>query len=386
MVTKLEHPLDWGALANTTALTIEQALAIQRIPAPTFEEMERAHYVAKAFEEIGLRRVDLDDLHNAYGLLPGSRSCPFGILVTAHTDTVFDRQTPLTTVQLPGQIHAPGIGDNSVGVAALISLATVMQTQDFSSPCDIWFVATTREEGLGNVAGMRAAFQRLQPHVAAVINIEGLALGHIYNAGIAVRRLRIAVETAGGHSWLHYGQPSAIHSLVQLAARITALHPPQNPRTTYNIGMIEGGRSVNSIASNASLLLDLRSEENHALSALERQVRLIVSDFQRSGISVQLDVIGDRPSGSIPADHLLVRTAQNALAQVGIKGILESGSTDGNIPLAAGCPTVTVGVTRGGNAHRTDEFIETAPVRDGLQQLLILLLTAADSVASGELR
>lgn len=385
MITKLDQRLDWGNLDTLAALTIERALMIQRVPAPTFEEQKRAQLVADLFEKCGLQQIELDDLHNVYGLLPGLDSSGPGILVTAHTDTVFDRETSLTVEQRGGLIYGPGLGDNSIGVAALLSVIDFLRTQE-ALACNVWFVATTREEGLGNCGGMRAAFERLRSKIAAVINLEGLALGHVYNAGIAVRRLKIGVQTDGGHSWLHFGQPSAIHILMTLGAQISALTPPQKPRTTYNIGMIEGGRSINSIASEAAMLLDMRSEETTALSALEQQVRKYASDVAGEKVKINIDVIGDRPSGSIPTDHLLVQTAMAALAQVGLTGVLECGSTDGNIPLAAGCPTVTVGVTRGGNAHRTDEFVETAPVSAGLKHILLLVVAAAELVTTGSLK
>jgi acetylornithine deacetylase/succinyl-diaminopimelate desuccinylase-like protein len=244
---------------------------------------------------------------------------------------------------------------------------------------DIWFVATSGEEGLGDLGGMRAAYQRLQNNVTAVINIEGLAFGHIYHAGIAVRRLHIIARTEGGHSWLHFGRPSAIHGLVRLGAKIDSIVPPTNPRTTFNIGVIEGGQSVNSIASSAAMWLDMRSEERTSLEALEREVRNHITTTGGDGLQFETEIVGDRPAGSLATDHPLVQGALAALACQGIRGTLETGSTDGNISLAAGCPTVTVGVTRGGNAHRLDEYIETAPIAQGMQQLFILTLATAAS-------
>ncbi|MBK8021429.1 MAG: M20/M25/M40 family metallo-hydrolase [Chloroflexi bacterium] len=387
MIAHLKHQLNWSALAAAAARTVEQALLLQRIPAPTFFERPRAQWVAEQFERVGLRQIDLDELHNVYGLLPGQNSSEPGVMVTAHTDTVFALETPLA-VRLRNEkvIAAPGLGDNSIGVAAMLNVAEFFCAQGVVPPCNIWFVATTREEGLGDLGGMRAAFERLRPQIRSVVNLEGLAFGHIYNAGIAVRRLRVEVSTEGGHSWLHFGQPSAIHNLVQIAARITALTPPAHPRTTYNIGVIEGGRSVNSIASEASMQVDMRSEVTAALATLEREVRRIVTEAARPGVEAKMELIGDRPAGSLKADHALVQAAMSALAEVNVKGILESGSTDGNVPLAAGCPAVTVGVTRGGNAHRIDEFIEIAPVADGLRQIILLVLAASELVATGASR
>jgi acetylornithine deacetylase/succinyl-diaminopimelate desuccinylase-like protein len=205
-----------------------------------------------------------------------------------------------------------------------------------------------------------------------------MAFGHVYHAGIAVRRLHISATAEGGHSWLNYGRPSAIHGIVELGARIAALQPPQTPRTTYNIGMIDGGTTINAIASKASLWLDLRSEESTTLAELERIVRQQVTAVARPDLPFTIEVVGDRPAGSISPKHPLVQTALGALELVGIQGVLENGSTDANVPLAHGVPAVTVGITRGGNAHRLDEYIETEPVGDGLHQLVVLTLAAAN--------
>src|SRR5262249_97183 len=153
-----------------------------------------------------------------------------------------------------GQVYGPGIGDNSLGVGALLIAAELLSA--FQFPHDIWFVANTREEGMGDLGGIRAVTGRLRSQLGQPIVIEGVAFGPVYHSGIAVRRLRIRCQGPGGHSWLHFGRPSAIHGLMKLGAQIATLHPPESPRTTYNIGVIEGGTTVNSIAADASLLLD----------------------------------------------------------------------------------------------------------------------------------
>jgi di/tripeptidase len=197
-----------------------------------------------------------------------------------------------------------------------------------------------------------------------------------------VRRLKITCRTSGGHSWLHFGRPSAIHELVRLAAQIAAVQPPETPRTTFNIGMIEGGRSVNSIAPEASLLLDLRSEDRTALSSLENEVVSLIDAARAPGVEFAVEVVGDRPAAAIPVSHPLVQMAREALESVGVRPLYEAGSTDANVLLAAGLPTVTVGITHGGNAHREDEFIETAHILDGLWQLLLLTVGAASHLES----
>lgn len=355
---------------------IGEAITIQQIPGPTFDEGRRAAYVRDRFR--GLDAVEVDALHNATGRLPGTDRRLPAVLVAAHTDTVFDASTPLAIRRQADRIYGPGLGDNSLGVAALLALVDILRDQRL--PADIWFAANSREEGLGDLDGIRAVYEKLVPRLGWAVIVEGLAFGRIFHAGIAVRRLEITCHAPGGHSWLHFGRPSAIHGLVRLGAQITTLEPPQSPRTTYNIGVIEGGRSVNSLAPDASMLLDLRSEDREALAALESQVMGLVEAQRGPELDFEVNVVGDRPIGSIPLSHPLVQMAGHALDLVGVHPSYEAGSTDANVPLAAGLPAVAVGVTCGGNAHRLDEYIETARIADGLWQLLLLIIGAASGL------
>jgi acetylornithine deacetylase/succinyl-diaminopimelate desuccinylase-like protein len=363
-----------GRLNTAVNRVIEEAIAIQQIPAPTFDEGRRAAYVANRFK--GLDSVEIDGLHNVYGRLPGTDRQRPALLLAAHTDTVFDRATPLDIRRDNGRIYGPGLGDNSLGVASLLAMVDALRDQRL--PVDVWFVANTREEGLGDLGGIRAAYDRLKARLGAAIIIEGIAFGRVYHAGIAVRRLKISCHAPGGHSWLHFGRPSAIHGLMRLGAQITTLTPPETPRTTYNIGVIEGGTTVNSIATDAWLLLDLRSEDRGALAAMEQQVMSMVDSCRAPEQDFTVEVVGDRPAGSIPVNHPLVELARDSLEAVGAHPVFEIGSTDANALLAAGLPTVTIGITQGGNAHRPDEYIDTANIPAGLLQLLLLTVAAAD--------
>ncbi len=380
MIDKLDRKIGWQWLDDLTQWAVEQAVTIQQIPAPTFAEERRADHVAAVFRTLGLEQVDTDDFCNVYGLFPGRRHGAPAVMVAAHTDTVFPEATDLSIRREDDLIYGPGLGDNSMGVAGVLGVVSALRREGITPECDLWIVATTREEGLGDLGGMRAAFARLKPQIGSVINVEGLAFGHVYHAGIAVRRLKITARAPGGHSWLHFGRPSAIHALVQLGAQIVALQPPQTPRTTYNIGLIEGGQSINSIATEAALWLDMRSEESGALGAFEQQVRAAVAALGSDEVTFEIEVVGDRPSGFVAPEHPLVLRALEVLTQVGVHGTLETGSTDGNIPLSEGCPTVTVGVTRGGNAHRLDEYVEVGAVAQGLRQLILLTLATAEAM------
>lgn len=366
----------WNKLSKLADWTLRESINIQQIPAPTFAEEARAQYVAQRFTALGLADVRIDDQYNVYGLRTGkNRSIP-ALMVSAHTDTVFPAETDLTIREAGNIIYGPGLGDNSMGVGGMLAFARWLQDENITPDCDVWFVATSCEEGLGDLKGMRAAYNTLADKIGLVINLEGLAFGHIYHAGIAVHRMHITAQADGGHSWLHFGRPSAIHGIMELGAQITSLHPPVSPRTTFNIGMIEGGHAINAIGTKAGIWLDLRSESQRSLDHIRQQVLDLVSTSQRDGLRFNIEVVGNRPAGHIDVRHPIVRGALAALEQVNVRGTLETGSTDGNIPLQAGCPTVTIGVTRGGNAHRLDEYVEIAPIKSGLRQIITLALAA----------
>lgn len=371
-------------LASQTAFTLDEAVAIQQIAAPTFDEARRAAYVHRRLEQIrGLDNLSIDAVHNVYARLPGSDPSRPAVLVSAHTDTVFSAETSLAIQRDDRQIHGPGIGDNSLGVAVLLAVAASLAAQP-RLPADIWFVANTREEGLGDLGGIRAALQKIQqsgPRLGCALVLEGMALGRIYHSGIAVRRLKIRCTAPGGHSWLHFGRPSAIHGLMRLGAQIAALRPPESPRTTFNIGVIEGGTSVNSIAAEASLLLDMRSESREMLATLENSVLALTDANREPELRFQVEVVGDRPAGAIPRSHPLVMLAQEVIEHIGQRPLFETGSTDANMPLSMGLPAITIGITEGGNAHRLDEYIECGPVQTGLWQTLLLVVGAASGLA-----
>lgn len=375
------------ALPGSHGALLDLCISIQQIASPTNAEGERAAWVEEKCRSLGLADVVQDGLNNVYTRLPGHNKRP-ALMLSAHTDTVFPAETDLTIRrdEVRHRVAGPGLGDNSTGVAGLLALAQLLRTT--TPPVDIWFVANSGEEGLGDLRGMRAAVDRLGTSLGACIVIEGMGLGRIVHRALGSRRYEISVSAPGGHSWSAFGAPSAVHTLAQLAERITRLEPPSAPRTTYNIGRIRGGTSINTIAESASLELDLRSEQGHTLAALVEQVNGIVRSFQspqwrQKGVFVNIDPIGDRPTGEIAAQHPLVLAAERALKAVGVA--VEPGermsSTDANIPLSRGIPAVCVGITRGGNAHRLDEWISTLELTKGMQHLLLLTSWAANYLA-----
>jgi len=358
---------------------LELAINIQQIPAPTFAEGERAQFVQAQFEALGLHDVEQDELHNVYARLPGEQvGSP--VIVSAHLDTVFPMETDLSVVRNGRYLQGPGIGDNSTGVAGLITIAKALKENQLTLPRDVWFVANVCEEGLGDLLGMKAVVDRFGDNATYVV-VEGGLFGRVCHQAIGATRFRIGVSGPGGHSWGSFGTPSAIHVLSLIVTAIDELNVPEVPRTTYNVGTIEGGTSINTIAQTASLQLDLRSENVAILERLVKDVRRIVDEvgdsFTAVGIEISMDVIGQRPAGSIPRESELVQFAVDALNYVGFRNInYMIGSTDANIPLSRGITAVCIGLTESANAHRTDEYIDPIHLPDGLGQLLLLTLAA----------
>lgn len=350
---------------------LDLACAIQQIPAPTFAEGARAAFVRDQFLAAGLADVSVDDLGNVLARRPGQgRAAP--VLLTAHTDTVFPAGTPLTLERTADRIAGPGIGDNSLGVAGLFGVLWALA--DEALPGDLHLAANVGEEGLGDLRGMRRVMDRLGAQVQATVVLEGMALGHIYHSAIGVRRLRLTAHTEGGHSWLHFGRASAIHALMLLGGQIAGLSVPEAPRTTFNIGTVTGGTSINTIAREASFDLDLRSEAPAALAALVARVEALVAETHTAEVRFTTTVIGDRPAGHIPREHPLVQAAARALEAAGVAGYtFETGSTDANVPLSRGLACVCVGLTRGGHSHRPDEYIDTRDVGRGLDAVTRLV-------------
>jgi len=362
---------------------IDLAISIQQIPAPTFSEGERARFLQQLFQEEGLLDVLIDSTGNIYGCLPGAGKAP-PLVVSAHMDTVFPLNTDLLIRRENGKIYGPGIGDNSVGVASLLGLLWGIRAEGKKLPGDLWLVGNTGEEGLGDLVGMRAVVERFSDAPLAYVVLEGMALGQVYHRGLGVRRYRISVETQGGHSWVNYGNSSAIHEIARLITRFTQLPISSEPRASLNVGVLHGGTSVNTIASHASLELDLRSENSDTLKQLISQVMSLVDrSTHENKIRITCEKIGDRPSGEIPPDHPLIKLGIHCLQAQGLEPQLNISSTDANIPFSLGLPAICIGMTSGGGAHTTGEFIDTRPLKKGLAQLIMLVSEAFHDLGHG---
>jgi acetylornithine deacetylase/succinyl-diaminopimelate desuccinylase-like protein len=351
---------------------LELAIEIQQIPAPTFNEGERAKFIWDRFLHESLEDISQDEVGNVYGRLPGKASTQ-PIIVSAHLDTVFPLETDLHVERLADRITGPGIGDNAVGVAGLFGLLWELNQRQVVLGSDLWLVANVGEEGLGNLRGMRALVNRFRDQPRAYIVLEGMALGQVYHRGLGVHRYRITVKTSGGHSWVDHGRPSAVHELAHIITHLHALELPDQPRTTLNVGVIAGGTSVNTIAAEAHLDLDLRSEDQSTLGDLVTKVDSVTQKSQSSDVRIYSEMIGQRPIGGISRNHPLVMLAVGGLESVSIQPRLNIGSTDANIPLSLGYPAICIGLTTGDGAHTTNEFIHTSPLQLGLEQLMYVV-------------
>lgn len=350
------------------------ALEIQRIPSPTFEEQDRACFVRDRFARAGLHDVGIDHVGNVLGRCGGAAER--ATVVSAHLDSVFPREQ-ISPARRDGQrLIGPGIGDNALGIAALIGLAHDLPALRLEMP--VWLAATVGEEGLGDLRGMQALVDRFGSTARGYLVIEGMALGSVYHAGLPARRLRITIQTPGGHSWTHAGQPSATHEIIRLAERLLRLPVPDGPRTTMNIGVLKGGTAINAIAAQASMDIDLRSEDESVLDSLRASVERHAAAHRAPNVRVGCELIGTRPGGGLPADHPLVEAAIRSLQASGVAEVhLSRGSTDASAPLSRGLPSVCVGLTRGRHVHSLEEEVEIDPIARGYAALLRLVQETA---------
>ena len=372
-------------------------LDIQAIAAPTGAEHARARWVAERFHALGLHDVSIDEAPNVYGRVPGAirsngrASEAPAVMLSAHLDTVFPAEVDLSSRREGDRLFGPGIGDNCMGLAGLISLAERL-VEVRPAMRDVWFVANAAEEGLGDLRGMRAAVERLggRAGLHACIVLEGTSSGPwlVTHRALGSKRYRVGVQAPGGHSWGDFGAPSAIHELLRLAEPIARWSLPARPRASYNIGVITGGASVNTIAERAEMLLDLRSEDRETLAALARRAERA---FERRasaaprGVHVTWEVVGDRPAAGIPSDHPLVQTAMDALSGLGVPAgdiVRNVSSTDANVPLSQGIPAVTLYLTVGGDAHRESEWLSLERLPVGLRWAWDVVAEVADDDGS----
>jgi acetylornithine deacetylase/succinyl-diaminopimelate desuccinylase-like protein len=362
----------------------EELIRICEIPAPPFKEAERAAYIKQRFEELGLTQVRLDLEGNVIAERRGKSENP-NLIVSAHLDTVFPEGTDVRVKRDGRKFLAPGIADDSCGVMSLVALAKALDAAQIETEGTIYFVATVGEEGEGNLRGVRYLFNEgeFKIGIDAFISLDGPGVERITSRALGSRRYRVTMNGPGGHSWGDFGVVNPVHALGRAIARFATYTAPLSPRTSYNVGLIEGGQSVNSIPESASMTVDMRSTSRDEIDKLEAYLRRVIElavreeNSQRalSGtlLSYAIDAAGDRPSGETPIDSLVVQTAIECSRALGIEPRLDCSSTDSNIPISLGIPAVTIGA--GGisnNCHTLAEWYDPAGRELGLKRLLLL--------------
>lgn len=345
------------------------------IPAPTFHEELRGDFVLKAFESAGLR----DTLTLEKGSILGftrSADSDDALLLAAHIDHVFPPGTDLSSRIEGSNLYGPGTGDNAANVAALIILARLLRDAGILPDRNIAFCGTVCEEGNGNLAGISEVIGALAGRLHAVIAVDGGA-SSVVNASLAIRRYLLYVKCRGGHSWGQFGSPSAIHEMARIIKALDSQELPSEVKTTYNVGTIRGGTSVNAIAQECEAEIDLRSLEEHCLEELEGNFLRIVQNARTEGVQVSAELIGDRPAAMLPTGHSLVTAAMGAASHLGFDAKLASSSTDAALALARGIPAISFGIYRGGGGHTLEEFIELDSLTAGLKWLALTVLSIA---------
>jgi len=370
---------------NADAITEEQ-IRICSIPASPFGEQERAEYLSRKFLDLGLTDVEIDEEGNCLGLLKGSSPTPL-LVVSAHLDTVFTADTDFTVTRRGGKLFAPGIADDGCGLAALIAIAQAIQNEQIPVEGSILFVGTVGEEGEGNLRGVRYLFTkgRWASQIDAFLSFDGPGLDRITNRALGSHRYRVEIGGPGGHSWGDFGLPNPVHAIGRAISRLAGYPAPKEPRTTFNVGRIEGGTSVNSIPSHASMEVDLRSAAERELQRLDaffrRAMREAVEEenaTRRAGdppLNLKVDLIGERPTGETRADSPLVEVALEATRVLGITPRLDQSSTDSNLPISLGIPAITLGAGgSSGASHSLDEWYDPRERDLGLKRGLLVIL------------
>ena len=376
----------------TDGETHDEMIRICEIPAPPFKEHARAAYLKRRFEALGLKRVRTDAEGNVIAERPGRSASP-GLVVAAHLDTVFPEGTDVRVRREGARYYAPGISDNTSGVVSLVALARALDAAGVVTAGTIHFVGTVGEEGEGNLRGARHLFTAgdFRAGVEAFISLDGPGVERITTRALGSRRYRVTVSGPGGHSWGDFGIVNPVHALGRAIARFAAYPAPMSPRTSFNVGIIEGGSSVNSIPQRASMIVDMRSVSNEEIDKLEAYLRRVVelglreenSQRTMSGttLEVEFEQVGNRPSGETPVNAPLVQAAIDCSRLLGIEPRLDCSSTDSNIPISMGIPAITIGA--GGlssNCHTLAEWYEPAGRALGLKRLLLLAVTLAGLV------
>src|SRR5712691_9758515 len=346
-------------------------MEMARIPAPPFGESARGAWLAERFRESGLDDVRIDDVGNVFGVHPGFG--PRYVALSAHIDTVFPATTPLNIRQQGSRLYGPGVSDNGAGIAAMLAVVSVLGSGRISHALPFVFIGNVGEEGEGDLRGMRHVFatSRWRDAIAYSVVVDGAGADTVVAEALGSRRFEVIVRGPGGHSWSDFGAPNPIIVLSRTIDVFSLTPVPGSPKTTFNVGVIRGGTSVNSIPESASMRVDLRSTSMAEIDRLERALRTALaravatenqaaaSQTARKPQAVQSEVveIGNRPAGELTPDARVLKVIRAVDAHLGNAAQVQRASTDANIPLSLGREAIAIGGGgAGGGAHTLQEW------------------------------
>lgn len=363
-------------------------LEVARIPAPPFGEAERAGWLRDRFSAIGLHQVEIDEIGNVIGILPGTAGQRPAVAISAHLDTVFPVGTELAIREERDRLLGPGVSDNASGIVAMLGIAMAARYAQIRCEADLIFIGNVGEEGEGDLRGIRHIFEKsaLRDRIGHTLVIDGSGTDAIIGQALGSRRFELIVRGPGGHSWSDFGQPNPIVALSRVISRFSQTALPSSPKTTFNFGVISGGTSVNSIPEQAQVSIDLRSASAEELQRLEDELRGVIATEiampAREGAPVKLSnelrKIGDRPAGDLSGSSRILDVIRAVDAHLGIQSHMRRASTDANIPISMGREALTLGAGgSGGGAHTLREWFDPAGRSLGLKRILLAVLALA---------
>lgn len=372
------------AKANEAQLLDDQ-IRICEVEAPPFKEEKRAALYKQIFEQLGLKNVRIDRIGNVLGERPGLAPRPH-LVMAAHLDTVFPEGTDVKTRREGAIIHGPGIGDDCRGLAVVVGIVRALDAAKVVTQGSITFVGNVGEEGLGDLRGVKHLFnEELRGRIDRFVSIDGNALG-ITNVGVGSKRYRVTYTGPGGHSFGAFGRANPVHALGRAIAKVSDFDVPRQPKTTFNVGRVGGGTSVNAIAFESWMEVDMRSSDKAALASVDASFAKAVDDalieenarWNDTGkIAVERKLVGDRPAGLTPPDSPIVVAASSVTRVLGNAVRLGEGSTDSNVPMFLGIPAVTIGgggASAGSGAHSADEAFDSTDSWKGTQRAILLTI------------
>tara|TARA_R110001592_G_scaffold277725_2_gene544907 strand:- start:64 stop:1368 length:1305 start_codon:yes stop_codon:yes gene_type:complete len=368
--------------------TNKNLIELTEIAAPPFLEEKRAKALKRMFVDAGVDNVSIDEVGNVVALKKGTQGGKI-IVLDAHLDTVFPEGTNVTVQQRGDTLFAPGIGDDTRGLAMLLTIFKAMKNSKIETKADIWFVATVGEEGLGDLRGVKHLFRDGAPKIDSWISIDGGAIGRVNNAGLGSVRYKALFTGKGGHSWGAFGLANPHHALGYAIKEFSVnakKYTDEGPKTSFNIGRMGGGTSVNSIPFESWMEVDMRSVDKNRLIEIDgifkASMQTAIEEYNSSGIddkiSLELIKIGDRPSGELSIDTPLVQRAISATTLFGSTPSLTRGSTNSNIPISLGIPAITIGRGGvGGGAHSLNEWWLNENGAEAIKLALLLMVSEA---------